>query len=160
MRYVVAFILSMSMLFASIEEGQKALDAKEYSKAYAFFMQQIQDAADAQYNLGYMYELGLGVPRNMYKAIRLYRIAAAEGSIKAQVVLGNAYFNGIGVKQNVEQAIHWFELASSQGDKNARKALTQIDEIKGDMGNLTILSSIAKSEVYINSRYRGTTPYD
>lgn len=157
MKYLVALFLTFTTLFStSIHDGEYALENREYSKAYEVFMEVIEDAANAKYNLGYMYELGLGVPRDFNKAIRLYKLAAASGSVKAQVVLGNIYFNGIGVKQDIDLAIHWFELANSQGDEKAKLALKQIDEIKDSMAELTIRSNIQDNEVYINGKYRGT----
>lgn len=39
---------------------------------------------DAQYNLAYMYENGLGVPKNEAKALELYQQAADQGHSEAQ----------------------------------------------------------------------------
>lgn len=39
---------------------------------------------DAQYNLAYMYENGLGVPKNEAKALELYQQAADQGHSAAQ----------------------------------------------------------------------------
>lgn len=42
---------------------------------------------DAQYNLAYMYENGLGVPKNETKALELYQQAADQGHPAAQTNL-------------------------------------------------------------------------
>ncbi|TRW95124.1 tetratricopeptide repeat protein [Candidatus Methylobacter oryzae] len=39
---------------------------------------------DAQYNLAYIYENGLGVPKDEAKALELYQQAAAQGNSAAQ----------------------------------------------------------------------------
>jgi TPR repeat protein len=39
---------------------------------------------DAQYNLAYLYENGLGVPKNETKALELYQQAADQGHPAAQ----------------------------------------------------------------------------
>jgi TPR repeat protein len=39
---------------------------------------------DAQYNLAYMYENGIGVPKNEAKALELYQKAADQGHSAAQ----------------------------------------------------------------------------
>ncbi len=39
---------------------------------------------DAQYNLAYIYENGLGVPKNEAKALELYQQAADQGHSRAQ----------------------------------------------------------------------------
>ena len=41
--------------------------------------------AGAQFNLGYMYSVGLGVPRDMPKACYWYMKAAEQGQADAQV---------------------------------------------------------------------------
>lgn len=43
---------------------------------------------DAQYNLAYLYENGLGVPKDEAKALELYQQAAAQGHSAAQDNLG------------------------------------------------------------------------
>ena len=46
-----------------------------------------QGHADAQYNLGYMYEEGLGVAADTAEALRLFRLAAAQGHAFATAAL-------------------------------------------------------------------------
>lgn len=43
-----------------------------------------QGLDEAQYNLGYIFESGEVVPKNLKKAIEFYRKAAEQGHIKAQ----------------------------------------------------------------------------
>lgn len=43
--------------------------------------------SDAQYNLAYMYENGIGVPKDEAKALELYQNAAHQGHSKAQTNL-------------------------------------------------------------------------
>ena len=43
--------------------------------------------SDAQYNLAYMYENGIGVPKNEAKALELYQNAAHQGHSGAQTNL-------------------------------------------------------------------------
>ena len=47
-----------------------------------------QGHADAQFNLGHMYELGWSVDRNNSTAVEWYRKAAEEGHADAQYRLG------------------------------------------------------------------------
>ena len=53
------------------------------------------DAA-AQYNLGWMYDDGVGVPPDEDEAARWYRLAAEQGHVRAQFNLGVMYDNGRG----------------------------------------------------------------
>ena len=47
-----------------------------------------QGNAEAQYNLGVLYNLGQGVPQNHAEAARWYRMAADQGNARAQNNLG------------------------------------------------------------------------
>jgi hypothetical protein len=74
-----------------------------------------QGDAEAQFNLGLMYDLGEGVPENDSEAVKWYRKAAAQGYAKAQLNLGNMYRNGLGVPENHAEAVRWYRKAADQG---------------------------------------------
>ncbi len=59
-----------------------------------------QGYADAQYNIGKMYQYGYGVVQNYSKAKKWYRKAAEQGLVRAQNNVGKMYQNGYGVVQN------------------------------------------------------------
>ena len=62
-----------------------ALDNKKFSTAHKLFLDLANKGiAEAQINLGMMFELGQGVPQNYDEAIRRYRIAANLGLVEAQ----------------------------------------------------------------------------
>ena len=69
----------------------------------------------AQYNLGFMYTNGEGVPRDNAEAVRWYRLAAEQGYAKAQLNLGGMYALGRGLPQDDAEAVRWFRLAADQG---------------------------------------------
>jgi len=50
-----------------------------------------QGYADAQYNLGHMYENGWGVDRNNSTVVEWYRKGAEQGDAYAQFYLGHTY---------------------------------------------------------------------
>ena len=60
--------------------------------------------AEAQYNLGYCYECGLGVEIDYEKAVFWYKKAAELGNPIAQTNLGGCYEHGRGVPQDFEKA--------------------------------------------------------
>jgi TPR repeat protein len=82
--------------------------------------------ADAQFNLGLMYDKGEGVPEDDAEAVKWYRLAAAQGQAFAQYNLGLMYANGNGVPEGVPedfvQAYAWHNLAAAQGHKGASKS--------------------------------------
>ena len=78
-----------------------------------------QGDAVAQYNLGYAYHNGEGVPQDYSEAVKWYRRAAEQGNAGAQLNLGVMYSNGEGVPQNYREAYIWFSLAAANGHKKA-----------------------------------------
>src|SRR5215831_10258053 len=61
-------------------------------------------ASRAVANLAIMYAQGLGVPRDMAKAIRFYE-AVEEGEVRAQLELARIYARGIGVEADPKRAL-------------------------------------------------------
>ena len=82
--------------------------------------------ARAQYQLGYMYYIGLGVPQDYRTAAKWYEVAAERGFAQAQHDLGVMYLDGQGVPQDYVQAHMWLNLAASQlSDRDGRAAAIQ-----------------------------------
>ena len=52
-----------------------------------------------------------GVPRDMYKALELYKSAAGRGDPRAAFFVGQMYFFGDGVSTNQREAATWFRRA-------------------------------------------------
>ncbi len=73
-----------------------------------------QGNANAQYNLGFMYINGLGVPLDYAEAAKWFRKAAEQGYAGAQYNLGLMYGNGEGVPLDYAKAHMWFNLAASR----------------------------------------------
>lgn len=74
----------------------------------------------AQYKLGVMYGLGLGVPQDYAEAVRWYQRAARSGDARSQSNLGFMYGTGRGVPQDYIQAYAWYNVASASGEDTAR----------------------------------------
>ena len=74
-----------------------------------------QGDADAQYNLGVMYNNGDGVPQDYAEAMKWHRKAANQGNGNAQFNLGFMYDRGRGMRQNYAEAVKWYRLAANQG---------------------------------------------
>ena len=85
-----------------------------------------QGDAWAQYNLGWCYEHGRGVPQSYGEAVMWYRKVADQGNATAQNSLGLCYQNGYGVPQDKLQAYKWFTLASGHGNAEAAKERTSL----------------------------------
>ena len=81
-----------------------------------------QGDADGQALLGFLYEIGLGVPQEDAEAVKWYRLAAEQGDATAQYNLGVMYANGQGVPWDNVLAHMWWSIAASSGDENAPKS--------------------------------------
>ena len=80
-----------------------------------------QGFADAQLNLGVMYDEGQGVKQDDVEAVKWYRQAAEQGYAKAQYNLGVKYYQGEGVRQDKGQAKEWFGKACDNGHQDGCK---------------------------------------
>jgi TPR repeat protein len=74
-----------------------------------------QGDADAQYNLGVMYNNGDGVHQDYAEAMKWHRKAADQGNGNAQFNLGFMYDRGRGMPQSYAEAAKWYRLAANQG---------------------------------------------
>jgi TPR repeat protein len=78
---------------------------------------------EASFNLGVLYEDGLGVSQNLAKALLHYETAAIGGSFKAQYRLGLIYFVGKIVPEDKIKAKRWLKEAALGGDKDSLEML-------------------------------------
>ncbi len=113
--------------WAGWDEALTLYQAGDYIAAEAQFRALAeQDDARAQYNLGVLYERGLGVTKNYGEAVKWYSLAAQKGLAAAQYNLGLMYLDGRGLPQDDLSAYVWFGLAAKQGLEEARRALTHV----------------------------------
>lgn len=81
------------------------------------------DRAQAHYQEGRRYELGIGVSADVQAAYQRYRRAALLGHADAQNALGFLYATGHGVTRNEALAARWFHTAAEQGHTGAQANL-------------------------------------
>ena len=133
----IAILLSMFVLpvFGQGEQNETKQDStsrfnlgfeyyqkEDYEAALVWFkLAAEQGFANAQYNLGVMYDQGQGVAQDYKEAVRWYRKAAEQGHASSQFILGSMYDNGQGVPQDYVQAHMWFNLAASQSSGEDRE---------------------------------------
>jgi TPR repeat protein len=111
----------------SLEEGVAAHQRGEYATAIGSFKSLADDGnAAAQFNLGQMYRLGQGVPKNVVEAARLYHLAAAQGDAQSQYNLGVMYYNAEGVTRNFVFSHMWLTLSATSGAENAVRNRTML----------------------------------
>lgn len=112
-----------------------------------------QGDVNAQFNLGVMYDQGLGVPQDYAEAIRWYRMAAEQGDDYAQLNLGLMYIAGQGVAQDYAEALRWFEKGAEGGSVEGANSLAWVlatcpdDEIRDGERAIAIAKEVVEKEV-------------
>lgn len=82
-----------------------------------------QLSSETLFNLGTIYENGLGVEKDSKKAAEYHKLAADQGHKDAQIHLAKMYREGRGVEKNPKEAIKYFMLAADQNDREAQYRL-------------------------------------
>ena len=86
--------------------------------------QAAQGNVNAQYDIGWLYAIGLGVPKDNAMAQHWWEQAAALGDVRTQVALGVMYRD----RQDYGQAEQWFEKAAARGEAYAQLNLGGLHE--------------------------------
>jgi len=113
---LILFVCVSGPALAGPLEDANALYAKgDFSAAYELYRPLAEQGnANAQYNLGVMYERGRGVAKDQATAVDWYRKAADQGNAKAQFNLGFRYSAGQDVPKDEVKAYMWLNLAAAQ----------------------------------------------
>ena len=82
--------------------------------------------AESPFQEGLKFANGEGVAQDDAEAVRLYRLAAAQGHARAQFNLGLMFMNGRGVAKDDAEAVRLYRLAAAQGNTNATAALNRL----------------------------------
>jgi TPR repeat protein len=102
---------------AYFESGIEAANSNNMPLAYKEFLAGAKEGhIYAQYNVGLMYEQGLGISKDAKEAVYWYNQSALQGNSAAQFNLGVCFENGIGTTVDFEKANEWYRKASAQGD--------------------------------------------
>jgi len=102
--------------------GVAALHKGDFATALAE-LKPLAEAGDAasQFDVGAMYDNGLGVPLDRVEAARWYLRAARQGDQTAMFNLGVMYEDGEGVGKDPVQAYVYYALAVEQGPPYAAR---------------------------------------
>jgi hypothetical protein len=101
---------------ADFEAGVAAARAGDYATALREWRPLAEGGhRDAQFNLGLLYENGLGVAKDGAQAVRWFRRAAERDDRTAQAYLGEMYAQGLGVARDDIEALSWYKRAAERG---------------------------------------------
>src|ERR1700738_1019849 len=120
---MLAFAVVTTTAAGPFEDAIAANDRGDYATAMRLLRPLAdQGVSDAQYNLGFMYEWGLGVSQDSAEAVIWLLKAAEQGHAKAQYDLGLMYNSGSpDIPQDKAEAAMWF----AQAVKGFRRAADQ-----------------------------------
>ena len=108
------------------QRGNEHYDKEEYVEAA--IMEAVkwyrcaaeQGHSEAQYKIGWIYNLGRGVSIDQAEAVKWIRRAAEQGHAKAQFFLGVRYSIGRSVPWDYAEAAKWYRRAAEQGHSEAQ----------------------------------------
>ena len=103
---------------------KKGKNQNNYLKAATWFkLAAVQGLKEAQYGLGVLYDMGVGLEKDENQAFLWYHAAANHHHPMAQFNIANFYLERENGKDDFESALRWFELASKNGvDEAAHNA--------------------------------------
>src|ERR1051325_9682305 len=96
--------------------GAAAADRGDFAEALRWYrIAAEKGSAEAQFEIGVLYDTGQGVTQDPAEALRWYQRAADQGFAPAQVNIGASYEAGEGVPQDYGEAMRWLRNAADQG---------------------------------------------
>lgn len=112
---------------AGFAEARQALRQGDHETARAIWSALAEEGeAEAQFGLGLLHDLGLGMPADPERAYRWYAAAARQGHPEAQLNVAIMREQGIGVPVDAARALVWYSRAAASGQDRARYNLGEI----------------------------------
>ena len=116
-----------------------AFDRADYKTALKVWMPAAESGdAEAQVNVGEIFEKGLGTDPNYEAALIWYEKAAEQGNTRAQFNLGTLYERGLGVAPSKVQALNWYRKAWGMAEDDVMftsAAAREQDALRASLSN-------------------------
>lgn len=98
------------------EQGRQAFQAKDYELARKTLKPLAKAGhAKAQLYMGFIYDKGLGIERDIGRALYWLELSAEQGSIKLQYDLGSRYMYDKEVRRDYDKVVYWWQKAADAG---------------------------------------------
>jgi uncharacterized protein len=126
---IAVIVLALCFAAPAVAEGPKdiwddafaAMKRNDYATAQRLFLALAEMGyPGAQFQLGFLYRRGEGVPQDYAEALKWFRLAANQGHVLSQSNLAFMYRDGEGVPQDFVKAHMWFNLASAGAPATSR----------------------------------------
>jgi uncharacterized protein len=155
---LLIFSVVSRIFFNDFQYGWNAYEKKDYKKAHELWLPIAEKGETrAQFFMGFMYDMGFGVPENDNEAIKWYQLAAEQGDARAQLFSGFLYDFGIGVLGNDKKALKWYKLAAAQGYTEAELNILQLESKVSPQVFLNLLDDANKGNA--KSQYNLSVMY-
>ncbi len=107
--------------------GMLSYDKQDFSKARKYFEKACELNSGSGCNfLGFLYENGQGVEKDLIKAAYFYPKACELNSGGGRAALGDLYYDGEGVEKNLIKAAQFYSKACRLGDRKACESLKEL----------------------------------
>ena len=126
-------MLVRSSVNHEVKLAEENLDFSHYPLAQETWSELLEERAalgdpTAQFALGQLYQQGLGVNKDLKKAVDYYMAAIAQQDLQAEYTLGIFYFNGEGGEHDYQQALGWLNDAAFKGNPESQYVLGRLLE--------------------------------
>ena len=119
----------VASLESDFRRARELWDEKDFRGALTIFVHLAECGhTGAMLNIGYFYDLGLGVKRDSTKALRWYRRAYRRGDSSAANNIGTVYRD----RGNLRRAAEWFTRAIQAGEIGSALELAKIHLARSD----------------------------
>lgn len=137
------------------DQAAAAYDAGDYSMAYSIWSQlAAENDLAAMRNTAHMLRRGLGVEKNLGKALDLYTESARKGMVLAMANVAEMHMNGEGTLKDPEEAARWYAMAANGGLSIAMVRLAEMLE----QGNGVPKDPAKARELYAQAAKNGYAP--
>lgn len=86
------------------------------------------DTPNLNFYLGYMYESGIGVKKDLGKALKFYSAGVTDGDARAMNNLATMYEEGIGVAVDLKRALELYALSAKLGNEDGIANYARLSE--------------------------------
>jgi hypothetical protein len=105
----------------ALQEGEAAESRSDYGTALVWYKRAASlGSSDAAFDIGWLYQKGLGLAADPAQALQWYRRAAEAGHVMAANNLGVLYKNGLGTQRDYAEALRWYRRAAEAGNSEAQ----------------------------------------
>lgn len=91
-------------------KGEQLEGKDKYEEAFKAYEEAVKlNYNKALFKVGHFYRFGLGVDKDLIKAMYYFQKAAKAGNVDAMQNIGIMYYSGEGVEKSYEEAKIWFK---------------------------------------------------